>query len=133
MQRRNTSQRKIVYDSLAILGHASTESLIEFIQMHRKDISLATIYRNISILLEDEQFKRVKVEGKDVLETIKKEHSHFVCKDCKKIFDVHFDKTETLSKLQKKSMHQIQTCDIVFYGLCQNCMKKEKEKNEVCM
>ncbi|MDE5715718.1 MAG: transcriptional repressor [Anaeroplasmataceae bacterium] len=133
MQRRNTAQRQIVYDSLSILGHASTESLIEFIQMHNDDISLATIYRNISILLEENKIKRVKLENHDVLETVKNEHSHFVCQNCKEIFDVDCEKKELIFKSQKQIMHNILTCDVVFYGLCQNCMKKEKEKNEVCM
>ena len=32
MQRRNTSQRQIVFESLAVLGHATTESLISYIK-----------------------------------------------------------------------------------------------------
>ena len=55
MQRRNTSQRQIVFESLAVLGHATTESLISYIKNNYDAISLATIYRNICILLEEKK------------------------------------------------------------------------------
>lgn len=55
MQRRNTSQRQIVFESLAVLGHATTESLISYIKNNYDAISLATIYRNIGILLEEKR------------------------------------------------------------------------------
>ena len=55
MQRRNTSQRQIVYEALDVLGHATTEDLIEYIKQHYDNISLATIYRNISILLDEKK------------------------------------------------------------------------------
>ena len=78
MQRRTTSQRQIVYETLENLGHASVEELIDYIRSNYDNISLATIYRNISILLEEEKIKKVKLQGDDVLETNKDNHYHFV-------------------------------------------------------
>ncbi len=127
MQRRNTNQRKIVYDALAELGHASIETLIEYLKMHNENISLATIYRNVNILLEENKIKRVKIASGDVLETIKEEHCHFVCEKCGEIIDYSFDEADLLKKAKQYGMHQIKKCDLTFYGLCQKCEKKEKE------
>ncbi len=133
MQRRNTNQRQIVFESLECLGHASVESLIEYIQMHYDHISIATIYRNIAILLETEKIKKIRLENEDVLETIKKDHAHFVCESCGDILDIAFDEKKMIKHYQKDLMHQINHCNTIFYGICQKCKLKEEKKDEVCM
>ena len=130
MKRRMTTQKKCVYESLEALGHASTEELITYIQLQHKQISLATIYRNIHTLLAENKIKIVKLKGQDVLETVKQEHAHFVCERCGSILDVAVDKSKILDKNFKNCMHQIQHCDVALYGICQNCTREEKE-NEV--
>ncbi|UKI50158.1 MAG: transcriptional repressor [Clostridium sp.] len=51
--RRNTKEREIVYNIIDEFGHASTKQIIEALK--KEDISLATIYRNLTILLEEEK------------------------------------------------------------------------------
>ena len=133
MQRRNTNQRQIVYHSLEALGHATVEALIEYIRVHEENISLATIYRNISILLEEQKIKRVKLQNETVLETVKADHFHFVCEACGNIYDVCTDKGLLLEQFSQQNMHEIKSCDVALYGLCQKCKTKEKKENEVCM
>jgi len=128
MQRRNTSQRQIVFDALENLGHATTEDLIEYIKKNYDNISLATIYRNISILLDENKIKKVPLQGDDVLETIKQNHFHFVCKKCGNIYDVdEFKAKEALEKLKKIDNYDILECDISLYGICDKCKKMEKK------
>lgn len=43
MLRRMTTQKKIVYETLDSLGHASVEEIIDNIRMQHQQISLATI------------------------------------------------------------------------------------------
>lgn len=126
MQRRNTSQRQIVFDALQQLGHASTEELIEYIRSNYDHISLATIYRNVSILLDEHKIKKVKLQDEDVLETLKSNHYHFVCKECKMIYDVNLK--NIFNSLSKVNGHSIEECDISLYGICNKC--KEKAINE---
>ena len=126
MQRRNTSQRQIVYEALDVLGHATTEELIDYIKKNYDQISLATIYRNISILLDEHKIKRVKLQDDDVLETIKQNHYHFVCQKCGNIYDVDQNKASTImDNFKSLSGYEILECDIYLYGICQKCKKKE--------
>lgn len=127
MQRRNTSQRQIVFEALESLGHATTEDLIEYIKKNYDNISLATIYRNISILLDEHKIKRVPLQGEDVLETIKQNHFHFVCKNCGNIYDVDEEKAhEAIVKLKEICDHEILESDISLYGICEQCKKMEE-------
>lgn len=134
MQRRNTNQRQIVYNELEMLGHASTEALIENIMGKYSNISLATIYRNISILLDEGKIKKIKLRDCDVLETVKAEHFHFICEKCGEIIDLNgINKKSIYNQYKDEQIYQIKNCDISFYGICQKCIEKEKEENEVCM
>ncbi len=125
MIRRNTNQRQIVFDSLACLGHATSDDLISYINKNYSNISLATIYRNLTILLAEKSIKKVKIADVDVYETVKEKHYHFKCRLCGNIVDiptsmVPFD----FSTIKTIDRNDILDCDIVFQGVCHNCIKK---------
>ena len=125
MIRRNTSQRQIVYDTLAFLGHATSDDLIKYINTNYSNISLATIYRNLTILLDEKQIKKVKVGEIDVFETVKDKHYHFKCRVCGNIIDIDPNKVPLdVSKLNKIGDNDILDCDIVFLGVCNKCKKE---------
>ncbi len=127
MKKRMTTQKKIVYDSLEYLGHSSVESLIEYINNNYCNISLASIYRNINSLLEDEKIKYVKLKGKDVLETVKEEHIHFVCNICGLVYDTPINKNKVIKCFSNDCIHQVNDFDLVLYGVCQECIRKGNE------
>lgn len=125
MIRRNTSQRQIVYDALYFLGHATSDDLIKYINTNYSNISLATIYRNLTILLDDKQIKKVKIGDIDVFETVKDKHYHFKCRVCGNIIDIDPNKLPLdVSKLNKIGDNDILDCDIVFLGVCNKCKKE---------
>lgn len=125
MIRRNTSQRQIVYDTLAFLGHATSDDLIKYINTNYSNISLATIYRNLTILLDEKQIKKVKIGEIDVFETVKDKHYHFKCRVCGNIIDIDPNKVPLdVSKLNKIGDNDILDCDIVFLGVCNKCKKE---------
>ncbi len=125
MIRRNTSQRQIVYDTLAFLGHATSDDLIKYINTNYSNISLATIYRNLTILLDEKQIKKVKIGEIDVFETVKDKHYHFKCRVCGNIIDIDPNKIPLdVSKLNKIGDNDILDCDIVFLGVCNKCKKE---------
>ena len=125
MVRRNTSQRQIVFDSLICLGHATSEELINFIQKNYSNISLATIYRNLTILLEEKEIKRLKIDDVDVYETVKEKHYHFKCRVCQNIVDVPIDIVPNeIYNIKKIGQNSVLDCDIIFQGVCKNCITK---------
>ena len=125
MLRRNTNQRQIVYDAIKMLGHASTEELIDYINTNYIGVSLATIYRNLGILIEDDMIRKVKFNDVDVYETIKRKHYHFICRHCNKIIDVIPDETGLgIENLKSIEGNTIDECEVVFYGTCADCKNK---------
>lgn len=124
MIRRNTNQRQIVYESLRILGHASSENLIQYIQSNYSNISLATIYRNLTILMDENMVKKVKLDGIDVYETVKAKHYHYVCKHCGEIIDITpAEAGISFSMIKNINLDRVDDFDITFYGMCHKCQK----------
>ncbi len=121
MIRRNTSQKQIVFSALEILGHATSEELIEWINSKYENISLATIYRNLTVLLEDEIIKKVKVGKVDVYETKKAKHYHYQCTKCGSIIDILPSELPYSLDIKKVHNENVCECDLVLYGTCHNC------------
>ena len=122
MQRRNTNQRQEVVEALEVLGHATSEKLIEYLEAHEVRVSLATIYRNLNILIDDGKIRKVKLGNLDVYETIKKRHYHFICEKCGNIFDIE----PQLINVDNNSIKSfngsiVHDYDMQFYGICYDC------------
>ena len=137
MQRRNTLQRLRVKEAIDVLGHPTSDELILYMNKTHPDVSLATIYRNLSILLEDGVVIKLKLGNSNIYEAVKEKHYHFVCRECKNIIDIPLDKMNEIMIPKEIMDNQIVDHDFVFFGYCKNCKKiirKEDEKNEeVCM
>lgn len=125
MIRRNTEQEQIVYNSLECLGHATSEELIKHINENYSNIALATIYRNLTKLLDQKRIKRIKLGTIDVYETVKEKHYHFNCKSCGKVIDIKADSVFVDVKgINKNTDLVVEDYDIAFYGFCDSCSKK---------
>lgn len=128
MIRRNTNQKQIVYETIKAKGHITSEDLILEIMENHNDISLASIYRNLNILSMDQKIKKVKLGTIDVYETVKEKHYHYQCNECHNIIDIpECDIPKNVINLHKVSNEAVTDCDIVFYGVCHNCLKIRKE------
>lgn len=123
---RNTNQRQIVLDSIRFLGHTTTDELINYINQNYSNISLATIYRNIGILLEESLIRKLKIGTLDIYETVKNKHYHYQCKMCNEIYDIDIKQLPIKInevKIEDKTFNVIDN-DLVLYGICDKCIKK---------
>lgn len=125
MQRRNTAQRLAVFEAIDYLGHATSDELILYMNKTHSDVSLATIYRNLTILIEDGQVKKLKLGNFDIYETVKQKHYHFICNSCKKIFDIPIEDYKLLNIPYEIENNLILEHDLILYGYCYKCRNKQ--------
>ena len=87
--------------------------------------------------IRDKKIKKIKLSNIDVYETVKEKHYHYQCKECNSIFDIPVeDIPDDIINLNMISNENVTDCDIVFYGVCHNCLKNrkgDKENEEVRM
>jgi len=117
-----TPQRLEIATTLHKYGHVNIELLYEIMLNKFNSISLATIYKNINIMIENAFIQEVKIPNqKSVYELTKEAHSHLVCQKCGMIEDIEIDLASTTAQAAAKSNFQITKADLVFSGVCQNC------------
>ena len=52
------------------------------------------------------------------------EHYHFICTECKRVFDIPADVARDIVKnTEEKTGFVIQSHDVIFHGLCNDCKK----------
>ncbi|WP_456470528.1 Fur family transcriptional regulator [Caminibacter sp.] len=118
---KTTPQRLAILKELDKHGHASIEEIYENIKEMFPSISLATIYKNISALKDENVISEICLHQKPKFEIQKEPHAHFICKKCGKVEDVPF--SEMMSKeLEKK--YPDSKKELYIYGICSECKKK---------
>jgi Fur family transcriptional regulator, peroxide stress response regulator len=117
-----TPQRLAITEILELNGHVNIEDLYDRMVRKFNSISLATIYKNVNLMLENSFIQEVKIPySKSVYELTKSTHSHLVCTKCSSIEDIKIDLDAIQKRANETTQFQINSAEIVFSGICENC------------
>jgi Fur family transcriptional regulator, peroxide stress response regulator len=117
-----TPQRVQIINILSAHGHISIEDLYSQLKSSFPTISLATVYKNINIMLGKLLLSEVQVPNKkNVYELVKEKHSHVVCSSCDEIVDIALDATNLFALAEQKTHYALNSSNLVFTGLCPKC------------
>jgi len=121
--KRNTMQRQLILNAVKELNiHATAEQVYEYIHKIQPSISKTTVYRNLSQMAESGELLNVgNFYGSTHYDHNCHEHYHFVCEDCKKVFDVDVDFSDILNKVENADKHNITGFRLSFDGKCNEC------------
>ena len=115
---KSTPQRLAILSQLEAKGHASIEEIYESIKETFPSMSLATIYKNIASLKEQNIVSEVCNHHKPKFEITKEPHAHFICQKCGYIEDVEFSDSID-SEIEQK--YPGSKKELYIYGLCNSC------------
>lgn len=121
-----TRPRRIILDAVfATHSHFDVDALFDDIRQKYDDVSRATIYRTMPLLVESGLIKQsLRCQAKDHYEHIfgHKHHLHFICNECGEIIEADSDTIETALKgLAKEHGFEISEINIGARGLCRKC------------
>ncbi len=125
---RMTIQKKIIKDAvMSCKNHPSAETIYNLIAKNHPNISKATVYRNLNMMAEAGEIRRVEIpDSPDRYDYINFPHYHIKCQICGKIFNVNMKYMDRLNReLQDKSGFEILEHSIVFKGICPDCKLKK--------
>ena len=113
--------------------HPTADMIYKDIRNVYPNISLGTVYRNLSLLVELGEAKKITTgTGAEHYDGDTRPHNHFICRSCGNVLDmkdfIDCSKIKLLAADQFDG--QIEDCSILFYGVCGECLKKE-EKEEL--
>lgn len=128
MIRRNTKQRQEVLDIIQKHNRHFTADEV-YACIHKKDahISRGTVYRNLQILTDEEQIRRIRMPNtSDRYEWNMQEHDHLLCRECGKIVDIGPIHNSVDKLVKKQSGYTEIQHTILFTGICPECQKKQE-------
>lgn len=129
MERRNTIQKELVLNTVrSMMSHVTAEDVYEQIKGDYPSIGKGTVYRNLGILADEGQIRRVGVpNGPDRFDFTLKEHYHAECAGCGMICDVDMEAIPNMMDRVKdtRGMKFIDY-DILFKGICSECQKRNQ-------
>ena len=125
MVRKNSVKRQAILDALCqSCEHPSAEMLYEQLKPEIPDLSLGTVYRNLSMFCEDGAAMTVgKVDGKERFDGKTFPHTHFICRGCKRVLDVEepLEGKESYEASLKEIGFKPESYSLTFSGLCNKC------------
>jgi len=115
-----TIQRTSILKTIDHAGHINIDDIYDNVKEQYPTLSLATIYKNIIVMQENNVIVEVPLNGeKSKYELKKEEHMHLICEACGEITD-----TEISSKTKEALVienFQLKTSQINLFGLCEAC------------
>lgn len=134
MKRRNTIQRALVLEAVNKLRcHATADEVYDEIAKAHPTISRATVYRNLNLLSDLGEIRRLEIPGSaDRFDHIAREHCHVKCGVCGRVFDVDMEFVTGLEgRIRDAHGFDFTGYDILFHGVCPECKARESsEKGE---
>ena len=101
--------------------HPSADMVHEMLRPEHPDISLATVYRNLSLFKSQGLITSVAtVHGTERFDANTQPHVHFICSSCDAVIDLHQIEVP-LALGEKCTDCRIDSCQLTFTGLCSKC------------
>ena len=119
---RYSYQRDIIYKSICgVDTHPTAADVFSMVQPQVKNISLGTVYRNLTQLIQEHMILELNIGGISHYDANMDPHQHFYCKICKAIFDCHTQNEWEIENFSKVKEFDIQEINIIFSGFCKKC------------
>lgn len=129
-----TQPRKLILNTIFDLHeHFDIEQLYDIIHKISSEVSRATVYRIIPLLMEAGLIqKSIRSEARDKYEHIfgHPRHAHWICKSCGSLIET--DMQDVLKLVQSKAKTQNFSIDVInleVKGLCWKCQNNENESH----
>lgn len=123
MRRNYSCKRKAVYDMLkSRTDHPSAKQIYEDLKEEYPDLSLGTVYRNISLFKEDGSVKSVcTLNGEERLDGNQEPHTHLVCTGCGRITDLFLEELAVDDNTVVGDDFTVEKKVVTYYGKCGHC------------
>lgn len=123
---KRSRQREAIQQCLAgRFDHPTAETIYISIKDDFPTISLGTVYRNLSLLAELGEIRKLSTGvGPDRFDAVTAPHYHFTCRRCGGVMDLDIAPSEELIATASASFPgKIEEHTVQFYGICAECLQ----------
>ncbi len=118
-------QRECIRDFLACCpNHPTAETVYMNVRKSFPNISLGTVYRNLSLLAELGEIQKISTGiGPDRFDGNTAPHYHFICQKCGCVLDLEMENINHINILAENSFDgKIEGHFTYFFGTCKSCL-----------
>jgi Fur family peroxide stress response transcriptional regulator len=129
MALKHSKQRDMIMTFLmSRKDHPTADVVYMNVRKEYPNISLGTVYRNLTLLADTGEIKRLRVgDGVDHFDADTSPHYHFVCTECGRVIDLQMDNIDTIQDIAGAGFDgKIAGHVTYFYGTCGTCIKGSK-------
>ncbi len=119
-----TFQRMHILENIESHGHMSIDMIYEEVAKMHPSLSLATIYKNIILMVDNSVLVEVPIEGqKSKYELSKIDHIHLVCTQCGEVEDRphNVSADAVFHSMTADENFSLSKQQINLYGVCFHC------------
>jgi len=123
---KHSRQREAIRENLmARCDHPTAETVYMDIKEDFPNISLGTVYRNLSLLADLGEIQKISTgAGPDRFDGNAAPHCHFQCRVCYKVLDIPFEYPQDLTAHVSRNFPGIiEGNHIQFFGQCSDCIE----------
>ena len=105
--------------------HPTADIVYMNVRKEFPNISLGTVYRNLTLLSDMGELLRLRVgDGVDHFDATITPHYHFICKGCGAVTDLELPIMHSIDTVADESFNgRIDGHVTYFYGTCEHCIK----------
>lgn len=103
--------------------HPTAETVFQHVREDNPKISLATVYRNLTLLVENGEARKISTgDGTEHYDGDTSPHSHYACRCCHKIYDLDIVcSVEQVLAVSSIGLGTVENANIIFTGVCNDC------------
>ena len=124
---RITETRKAVIDFIIQShDHPSADMIYQALLPAFPNMSLATVYNNLKVLIDEGFVSELKVRNDTTTyyDFMGHQHLNVICEKCGRIADMDLDLPDVQQEAADQTGYQITKSQMVVYGICPDCQKQ---------
>lgn len=120
---RKSKQRDAIINNLTSrYDHPTAMELYLSVRKEIPNLSLGTLYRNLSQLEENGLVLRIPDGATDRFDGNVNPHAHFKCTHCEKVYDLMSFNNDSLT-FSDEIVSKVTNYSLMAFGMCKNCNK----------
>ncbi|OFU70803.1 transcriptional repressor [Streptococcus sp. HMSC10A01] len=127
---RITETRKAVIDFIIQShDHPSADMIYQALLPAFPNMSLATVYNNLKVLIDEGFVSELKVRNETTTyyDFMGHQHLNVICEKCGRIADMDLDLPDVQQEAADQTGYQITKSQMVVYGICPDCVARQQE------
>jgi len=129
---RRTPQRRAILEYLSSVdNHPTAKTIYNVLKKYIPNLSLATVYQNLNILIKNNSLKEIKIKKMPSRYDFNTEnHYHIVCESCGEIKDFNYPVFHEIENVASQLFnYEVYSHSLEVYGICKGCQKAMFSEN----